>query len=63
MLWGRVKSFIQEHIKPIDVSLVGEAGHTVVWYPYHHSDLQTIYFVWENVKVSVGQQYMNETTF
>ena len=30
VLWGRVKSFIQEHVKPIIVSVAEEAGLTVV---------------------------------
>ena len=63
VLWGRVKSFIQKHEKPIIVSLAEEAGHVVVWYPPNNSDLQPIELVWENVEGTVGQQYMTETTF
>ena len=63
VLWGRVKSFIQENIKPIIVSLAEESGQAVAWSPPHHSNLQPIELVWENVEGTVGQQYMTETTF
>ena len=63
VLWGRVKSFIQEHVKPIIVSVAEEAGLTVVWSPPHHSDLQPIELVWANIKGTVGRQYTTEMTF
>ena len=63
VLWGRMKAFIQENVKPIIVSMAEEAGHTVVWSPPHHSDLQPIELVWANVKGIVGRQYTTETTF
>ena len=63
VLWGRVKSFIQENTKLIIVSLTEETGHAVFWYPPHHSNLQPIDLVWENVKGTIGWQYMTDKTF
>ena len=63
VLWGRVKSFIKEDVQPIIANLVEEQGHKVVWYPPHHSDLQPIQLVWDNVKGAVGIQYTTDKTF
>jgi transposase len=63
VLWGRVKDFVKQNVKPIIVSMAEDAGHTVVWSPPHHSDLQPIELVWANVKGTVGRQYTTQTTF
>ena len=63
VLWGRVKAFVKENVKPIIVSMAEDAGHTVVWSPPHYSDLQPIELVWANVKGTVGRQYTTQTTF
>ena len=63
ILWERVKVWVQEHTKSIVVNMAEEAGHTVIWSPPHHSDLQPIELVWANVKGKVGRQYTTETTF
>ena len=63
VLWGRVKIFIKETVKPIIVSLVEESGHTIVWSPPHHIYLQPIELVWENIKVTVGQHHTTGTKF
>jgi len=63
VLWGRMKVFMQEMVKPIVVSMTEEVGHTVVWSSPHHSDLQPIELVWANVKGVGGRQYTTETTF
>ncbi|ETV98764.1 hypothetical protein H310_08831, partial [Aphanomyces invadans] len=38
-------------------------GHTIVYTPPHHSDLQPIELVWAIVKGEVGRRYDNETKF
>lgn len=63
ILWERVKVWVQEHTKSIVVNMAEEAGHTVIWSPPHHSDLQPIELIWANVKGKVGRQYTTETTF
>ena len=63
VLWGRFKSFIQENSKPIIVSLAEEAWHVVFWSPPHHSNLQSIYLVWENVKGTIGWQSLTNANF
>jgi adenylosuccinate synthase len=40
-----------------------EGGHTVLFAPAYHSDLQPIELVWALVKGYVGCQYSNGTTF
>jgi hypothetical protein len=42
--------------------LADEGGHTVLFTPAYHSDLQPIELVWALVKGNVGRQYSNETT-
>ena len=63
VIWLRVKEWVRQNVKPIIVNMAEAAGHTVVWSPPHHSDLQPIELVWANVKGKVGRQYTTETTF
>jgi adenylosuccinate synthase len=39
-----------------------EAGHTILFTPAYHSDLQLIELVWALVEGNVGLQYSNQTT-
>ena len=62
VIWGRMKLYISDHVKPVVIYMAAEAGHTVIWSPIKHSDLQTIEMVWTNVKGTVGRQYTKTTT-
>jgi hypothetical protein len=42
--------------------LAEERGHTVLFTPAYHSNLQPIELVWALVKGNVGRQYSNQTT-
>jgi hypothetical protein len=42
--------------------LAEERGHTVLFTPAYHSDLQPVELVWALVKGNVGRQYSNKTT-
>jgi hypothetical protein len=41
--------------------LAEEGGHTVLFTPAYHSDLQPIELVWALIKGNVGRQYSNQT--
>jgi hypothetical protein len=57
-----VKHFIANNVK-IEVNrLAEEGGHTVLFTPAYHSDLQPIELVLALIKGNVGQQYSNQTT-
>ncbi|KAG9405655.1 hypothetical protein AC1031_003563 [Aphanomyces cochlioides] len=45
------------------VDMAQSLGHTVVYTPPHHSDLQPIELIWANVKTKVGRQYTDMTQF
>jgi hypothetical protein len=58
-----VKQFIGNNVKIEVVRLAEEGGHTVLFTPAYHSDLQPrIELVWALVKGNVGRQYSNQTT-
>jgi hypothetical protein len=57
-----VKQFIDNNVKIEVVRLAEEGGHTVLFTPAYHSDLQPIELVWALVKGNVGRQYSNGTT-
>lgn len=52
-----------QNVKPEAERLALEAGHTVLYTPPHHSDLQPIELVWANIKGEVGRQYDTDTIF
>jgi hypothetical protein len=57
-----VKHFIANNVKIEVERLAEERGHTVLFTPAYHSDLQPIELVWALVKGNVGRQYSNQTT-
>ena len=63
MLWDLLSKHIGENVNPIVVQIALDEGNEVVFSPPHHSDLQPIELVWDNVKGTVGMQYTTETTF
>ena len=63
VIWDKLKTYINDRIKPIVVLMAEAAGHKVLYLPPHHSDLQPIELVWANVKGTVGRQYTTNTTF
>ncbi|KAH9134470.1 hypothetical protein AeRB84_019745 [Aphanomyces euteiches] len=50
------------NIIPVVNAMVQRAGHTVVYTPPHHSNLQSIETVWANVKGYVGRRYVKDKT-
>ena len=62
LIWGRIKIYIRDHVKPVFIIMAEEAGHTLMWSPTHHYDLHTIELVWLNVMGTVGRQYTTNTT-
>jgi hypothetical protein len=57
-----VKQYIISNVK-IEVERLAEAGgHTILFTPAYHSDLQPIELVWALVKGNVGRQYSSGTT-
>ncbi|RHY34040.1 hypothetical protein DYB32_001192 [Aphanomyces invadans] len=63
ILWEKLSQYIHKHIDPVVVDMAKKRGHTVVFTPPHHSDLQPIELVWAIVKGEVGRRYDNETKF
>ncbi|KAH9112766.1 hypothetical protein LEN26_002882 [Aphanomyces euteiches] len=63
VLWKKLTEYIARNIEPIVVTMARSRGHTVVFTPPHHSDLQPIELVWGIVKGQVGRQYTTTTTF
>jgi hypothetical protein len=58
-----VKQLIVNNVKIEVERLAEERGHTVLFTPAYHSDLQPIELVWALlVKGNVGRQYSNQTT-
>jgi transposase len=57
-----VKHFIANNVKIEVERLAEERGHTVLFTPAYHSNLQPIELVWALVKGNVGWQYSNQTT-
>ncbi|RHY12240.1 hypothetical protein DYB25_007476 [Aphanomyces astaci] len=62
-LWGLLSTYIKANIKPMIVDMAERRGHSVVFTPPHHSDLQPIETVWAIVKGEVGRQYDDMTKF
>ena len=50
-------------IPPYVVSLAREAGHTVLFTPPYHSDLQPIELLWAHIKGKIGRLYTLDTSF
>jgi hypothetical protein len=57
-----VKEYVASNVKIEVQCLAEEGGHTVLFTPAYHSDLQPIELVWVHVKGNVGWQYSNQTT-
>jgi hypothetical protein len=57
-----IKVYIASSVKIEVDRLAEEGGHTVLFTPAYHSDLQPIELVWALVKGNVGRQYSNQTT-
>jgi hypothetical protein len=57
-----VKQYIINNVKIKVERLAEEGGHTVLFTPAYHIDLQPIELVWALVKGNVGRQYSNQTT-
>jgi hypothetical protein len=53
------KQFIVNNVKIEVERLAEEGGHTVLFTPAYHSDLQLIEWVWALVKGNIGRQYSN----
>ena len=51
-----------DHVKPVVVNMVEEAGYTAMWSPPHYYELYPIELVWANFKGAVGRQYNTNTT-
>ncbi|KAF0706155.1 hypothetical protein AaE_014251 [Aphanomyces astaci] len=62
-LWGLLATHIRAHVKPIITDMAERRGHSIVFTPPHHSDLQPIEIVWAIVKGEVGRQYTDMTKF
>ncbi|RHY92026.1 hypothetical protein DYB35_009172 [Aphanomyces astaci] len=62
-LWGLLATHIRAHVKPIITDMAESRGHSIVFTPPHHSDLQPIEIVWAIVKGEVGRQYTDMTKF
>ncbi|RHY24745.1 hypothetical protein DYB32_008716, partial [Aphanomyces invadans] len=63
ILWEELSQYIHKNIDPVVVDMAKKRGHTVVFTPPHHSDLQPIELVWAIFKGEVGRRYDNETKF
>ena len=63
ILWSKLATHIEANVPPVIVSMARDRGHTVVFTPPHHSDLQPIEIVWANVKGDVGRLYTDMTKF
>jgi hypothetical protein len=57
-----VKQYIFSNVKIEVEHLAEEGGHSILFTPAYHSDLQPIELVWALVKGNVGWQYSNGTT-
>jgi hypothetical protein len=62
-IWAKLKEHVRTHVSPVVVEMARTRGHTVVYTPPHHSDLQPIETVWAIVKGEVGRKYTSESTF
>ncbi|RHY24522.1 hypothetical protein DYB32_008817 [Aphanomyces invadans] len=49
-LWDKLAVYIKANIRPVIVDMAKRWGHTVIYTPPHHSDLQPIELVWAIVK-------------
>ncbi|KAF0703047.1 hypothetical protein DYB28_006273 [Aphanomyces astaci] len=56
-------AYIETNVLPVVMTMASERGHTVVYTPHHHSDLQPIEMIWALVKGDVGRQYTDMTKF
>ncbi|OAF63775.1 hypothetical protein A3Q56_08519 [Intoshia linei] len=55
--------YIGSHIKPIICEMAEKQGHSVMFTPPYHSDLQPIELIWAIIKGEVGKQYDVNTNF
>ncbi|OAF64370.1 hypothetical protein A3Q56_07919 [Intoshia linei] len=51
------------HINPIICEMAAKQGHSVMFTPPYHSDLQPIELIWAIIKGEVGRQYDVNTNF
>lgn len=63
VIWAKLKEHIRVKVTSEVVNMAAKRGHTVVYTPPHHSDLQPIETVWAIMKGDVGRQYTSSTTF
>ncbi|RQM31148.1 hypothetical protein B5M09_005203 [Aphanomyces astaci] len=63
VIWGKLATHVALHVQPVVVKMAKSRGHTVVYTPPHHSNLQPIETVWAIVKGAVGRQYTDMTKF
>ena len=56
------KDWISANVGPELVTLPNDAGHTVLFTPPNHSDLQPIDLVWAFIKRNIGRKYNATTT-
>ena len=61
MLWDKLRGYIAG-IASVIVQMAEDQGHTVLYTPPHHSDLQPIETIWAIVKGQVGRAYTSDTT-
>jgi len=62
ILKALVKTTIVMQEKRECVRLAEENGHTILFTPPYHSDLQPIELVWAQIKGRIGRQYSKDTT-
>ncbi|RHY54856.1 hypothetical protein DYB28_008742 [Aphanomyces astaci] len=63
LLWEKLAAYIETNVLSVVMTMASERGHTVVYTPPHHSDLQPIEMIWALVKGDVGRQYTDMTKF
>lgn len=63
MMWSKIQGHISTFIKPTICGMAERAGHTVLFTPPYHSDLQPIELIWAITKGQVGREYDSNTSF
>jgi transposase len=63
VLVERLRVYIAEHVLPEVKQMAEQRGHTLLYTPPYHSDLEPIEFVWAAMKGEVGGAYNSTTTF
>jgi len=62
VLRGKLRMWRNENVKPWIVQEAEKRGHTVVYTPPHHCELQPIEMIWAEVKRKVAEQHTEYTT-